>query len=137
MVRATLEAEGEAVVLQYVDTLSTKVGTGDGVAALGRLLGEDFDVAEYYAQPSPEQAFRLLRERAEEAGVFVLLKGDLGSHHTAIDTDTFRGFAIADEIAPFVVINDNDARPAWSFTPAARTDAPPPRRVRNQRRRVR
>ena len=113
MVRATLEAEGEAVALPYVGTLSTNAGIGDGVAALGQLLGE---VAAYYAQPSPEQAFRLLRERAEAAGVFVLLKGDLGSHHTAIDADTFRGFAVADKVAPFVVINDNDARPAWSFT---------------------
>ena len=116
MVRATLEAEGEAVALPYVGTLSTKMGFEDGVAALGRLLGEDLEVAAYYAQPSPEQAFQLLRERAEDAGVFVLLKGDLGSHHTAIDADTFRGFAVADKIAPFVVINDNDARPAWSFT---------------------
>ena len=28
----------------------------------------------------------------------------------------FRGFSIADEVAPFVVINDQDARTAWSFT---------------------
>lgn len=116
MVRATLEAEGEAVALPYVGMLSTKVGIGDAVAALGRLLGEDLEVAAYYAQPSHEQAFQLLRERAEAAGVFVLLKGDLGSHHTAIDADIFRGFAVADQIAPFVVINDNDARSAWSFT---------------------
>jgi Zn-dependent peptidase ImmA (M78 family) len=46
----------------------------------------------------------------------VLLIGDLGSHHSALDTDTFRGFAIADPVAPFVVINDKDARVAWSFT---------------------
>ena len=116
MVRATLKAEGEAVVLPYVGTLSTNAGIGDGVAALGRLLGRDLEVAAYYAQPSPGRAFQLLRGRAEAAGVFVLLKGDLGSHHTAIDADTFRGFAVAEEIAPFVVINDNDARPAWSFT---------------------
>ena len=116
MVRATLEAEGEGVVLPYVDTLSPTAGIAHGVAALGGLLGRDLEVAAYYAQPSPERAFRLLRERAEAAGVFVLLKGDLGSHHTAINADTFRGFAVADEIAPFVVINDNDARPAWSFT---------------------
>ena len=52
----------------------------------------------------------------ERHGVFVLLQGDLGSHHTDIDTDTFRGFALADRLAPFIVINDNDARTAWSFT---------------------
>src|SRR3546814_17037769 len=30
--------------------------------------------------------------------------------------DAFRGFALADPIAPFVVINDRDAKTAWSFT---------------------
>ena len=28
----------------------------------------------------------------------------------------FRGFAIADPMAPFVVVNDQDAKAAWSFT---------------------
>ena len=63
-----------------------------------------------------EDAFALLRARAEAAGVFVLLIGNLGSHHTAIDLETFRGFALADKIAPFVIINDQDAQAAWSFT---------------------
>ena len=30
--------------------------------------------------------------------------------------EVFRGLAISDDIAPFVVINDNDSRAAWSFT---------------------
>ena len=30
--------------------------------------------------------------------------------------DVFRGFALADKIAPLVVVNDQDARTAWSFT---------------------
>ena len=70
----------------------------------------------YRAHPSPDPAFDLLRDSVEKAGVFVLLKGDLGNYHTAMDTEIFRGFSIADGIAPFVVINDQDARPAWSFT---------------------
>ena len=28
----------------------------------------------------------------------------------------FRGFALADDVAPFVVINDQDAETAWAFT---------------------
>lgn len=43
-------------------------------------------------------------------------QGDLGSHRTAIPVEAFRGFAVADDIAPFVVVNDNDSEPAWSFT---------------------
>ena len=60
--------------------------------------------------------FNALRENVERHNVFVLLQGNLGSHHTNIDTKTFRGFALADRLAPFIVINNNDARPAWSFT---------------------
>jgi Zn-dependent peptidase ImmA (M78 family) len=48
--------------------------------------------------------------------VFVMLAGNLGSHHSAIPVEAFRGFAIADRIAPFIVINDGDAKAAWSFT---------------------
>jgi Zn-dependent peptidase ImmA (M78 family) len=57
-----------------------------------------------------------LRTCAEEIGVFVLLISNLGSHHSTIPVEAFRGFVIADPIAPFVVINDQDAKTAWSFT---------------------
>ncbi len=60
--------------------------------------------------------FQLLRNAAESAGVFVLLVGDLGSYHSDISEDVFRGIALADNVAPFVVINDNDAVAARSFT---------------------
>ncbi|MFK8033683.1 MAG: ImmA/IrrE family metallo-endopeptidase [Hyphomicrobiales bacterium] len=65
---------------------------------------------------TPSDLFSRLRRAAESAGVFVLVLGDLGSHHTAIPATVFRGFAISDSIAPFVVINAKDARPARAFT---------------------
>jgi len=46
----------------------------------------------------------------------VLLLGNLGSHHTNIPPEIFRGFASADPLAPMIVINDQDAKTAWSFT---------------------
>ena len=82
----------------------------------GKYSETNWTPPDYYAQPTPNEAFSLLRSRTEDAGVFVLLKGDLGSYHTAIPVDVFRGFAIADDVAPFVVINDQDSTPAWSFT---------------------
>ena len=42
--------------------------------------------------------------------------GNLGSHHSDLEVDVFRGFAIADTVAPFVVINEKDSRAAWAFT---------------------
>jgi Zn-dependent peptidase ImmA (M78 family) len=60
--------------------------------------------------------FGVLRAAAEKMGVYVLLLGDLGSHHSDLGEEVFRGIALADDIAPFVVINDNDAAPARSFS---------------------
>jgi Zn-dependent peptidase ImmA (M78 family) len=45
-----------------------------------------------------------------------MFASNLGSYHTTLTVDRFRGFALADPIAPFVVINDQDSRAAWSFT---------------------
>ena len=137
MVRAALEAEDEAEPLPFVGVLldpgALETQTESlrrvlrhnaeaahlsqrALEAIARVLGDDLGAATYYAQPNAEEAFRLLRSRTEGAGAFVLLKGDLGSHHTALDPEVFRGFVIADNVAPFVVINDNDSRAARSFT---------------------
>ena len=84
------------------------------LAALKTLL--DVSVKTFHAQPRADTGFELLRTAAEAKGVYVLLKGDLGNYHTAMDTEVFRGFTVADEVAPFIVLNDRDARPAWSFS---------------------
>ena len=63
-----------------------------------------------------QSAFRYLRERVEASGAFVLLLGNLGSHHTNIPSGVFRGYAVADPVAPFIVVNDQDADIAWAFT---------------------
>jgi Zn-dependent peptidase ImmA (M78 family) len=75
-----------------------------------------FSLDEFRQRPNVNSAFAYLREKIEAAGVYVLLLGNLGSYQTNISVDVFRGFAIADPIAPFIVVNDQDARPAWSFT---------------------
>jgi len=33
-----------------------------------------------------------------------------------LDTSCYRGLSLPDPLAPFIAINDNDARPAWSFS---------------------
>ena len=114
MVRAALEDEDEAEHLQFVGSRNMSDGQPSVLAALEDLLGVSAET--FHAQLNASAAFNLLRIEVEDNGIFVLLKGDLGSYHTAIDTEVFRGFVIADEVAPFIVINDRDARPAWSFT---------------------
>jgi Zn-dependent peptidase ImmA (M78 family) len=65
---------------------------------------------------SARDAFGYLRALIEAKGIFVLLAGDCGHWSTQIDVTVFRGFAIADSLAPFIVVNDQDAKAAWSFT---------------------
>ena len=73
-------------------------------------------LTDFRAAKGADEAFGYLRGKIEGTGVFVLLLGNLGSHHTNIPVEIFRGFASSDQVAPLIVINDQDARSAWSFT---------------------
>ena len=116
MIQAVLTAEAEAASVPFVGSQTIAAGEASALDALRHLLGCELDHTHYYAQRGAQNAFEWLRSRAEQSGVFVLLQGDLGSYHSAIDTEIFRGCAIAADVAPFVVINDRDAPSAWSFT---------------------
>lgn len=114
VVRALAEEEDEAKPLRFIGSCTMKDGSNAVLASIKEVLR--IDLAEYRRQKNAEEAFAYLRAQAERAGIYVLLMGNLGTHHSAIAVETFRGFAIADPFAPFVVINDQDARTAWSFT---------------------
>ncbi len=114
MIRSALEIEDEGEKIPFIGSMELSDGVEAVVTSIQNTLNAP--VAEFQAQDSAELAFAWLREKVEAAGVFVLLIGNLGSHHTTIDVEIFRGFAVADEIAPFVVINDQDSKAAWSFT---------------------
>jgi Zn-dependent peptidase ImmA (M78 family) len=114
MVRQVLEDEEEAPSLPFVASARVEHGPARVAAALRAIL----DVSEEQQRQSKGAGglFGSLRAAAERIGVYVLLLGDVGSHHSDIGEDAFRGFALADDVAPFVVINDNDAVTARSFT---------------------
>lgn len=117
MVRSLLEDEDDTVGRNFVSSVTMAQGVERVAESISSTLG--FNPAERQdAQRNigVDGLFRDLRARAEDAGVFVLLVGDLGSHHSIISEQVFRGFAIADPVAPFVVINDRDAKSARSFT---------------------
>lgn len=113
-VRETLIDADEENRLDFIGKYTTQNGVARIVETIQETLNISLD--DYRSQPSYKEAFRLLRQNAERAGIFVLLKGNLGSYHSNIAVEAFRGFALADDIAPFIVINDQDAEAAWSFT---------------------
>lgn len=114
LVRETLEDDDDAIEVELVGSAK---GTRNA-AELGTAIAHaiDFDRAVFRARARGEEAFAYLRSLVEAKGVFVLLAGDCGHWSTAIDVGIFRGFAIADPLAPFIVINDQDAKSAWAFT---------------------
>lgn len=114
LVRSALEDADEADPLPFVGALQPDVGPDALAEAIRDTFG--FDRAAFRQAPNYGEAFRVLREAVEAKGVFVLLIGNLGHHTTNISPSVFRGMALADEVAPFVVINETDARSAWSFT---------------------
>ena len=116
MVRSLLEDDEDMQPLSWVGSMSQSMSIKKAARHIRVQLkiedAEDF----WRKQQTPENLFAALRRRIEELGVFVLLAGDLGSHHTAISEKGFRGFAIADDLAPFIVINSRDAKVARAFT---------------------
>ena len=93
-------------------------GMGEGARTIAEKIRATLGITIANQRGAKDAAglFSLLRIAAEKAGVYVLLLGDLGSHHSDLGEDVFRGMALADDIAPFVVINDNDAAPARAFS---------------------
>ena len=114
MLRAALLDDDETPVRAFVGSCRVEAGAGAMLKALIELLA--MGGADYRAASTAQRAFALLRAAAERSGVFVMLKGDLGSHHSEIAIETFRGLSLADDVAPFIVINEYDSHAAWSFT---------------------
>jgi len=64
-------------------------------------------------------AFAMLRDHAESAGVMVVFNGVVGNDTTRkLDPDEFRGFALVDEYAPLIFVNNADYKAAQMFTVA-------------------
>ncbi len=113
VVRGLLEDE-EAKTLEFANSATLQTDAEDLARDIVRTL--DFELERFRKPNATRAAFNYLRSCIEASGAFVVLKSDLGNYRTKIPVEVFRGIALADPIAPFIIINNQDARVAWSFT---------------------
>lgn len=109
--------EEETTPISFVGSMTIRSGPKTVLESIKTTL--NLDLAQYRLRANNNTnltGFKYLRRQVEKAGIFVSLVGNLGSHNTTLDVETFRGIALADKFAPFIVINDQDSKKAWSFT---------------------
>ena len=88
------------------------VGTA---ASIREQLG--FDLEERRRIPTWTDALRLFIAQADALGILVMCSGVvLNNNRRHLDPDEFRGFAMADDLAPLVFINGADTKAAQMFT---------------------
>lgn len=74
-------------------------------------------VAERQRLPTWTDALRQLIAKAEDAGILVMVSGVVGSNsNRKLSVEEFRGFVLADDLAPLVFINGADSKAAQMFT---------------------
>ncbi|MER2518753.1 MAG: ImmA/IrrE family metallo-endopeptidase [Candidatus Accumulibacter phosphatis] len=96
-----------------------EVRVGDVPEAVAEKLRDtlDLSVTERQTLPTWTDALRQLIARTEDAGVLVMASSIVGANsHRKLDVDEFRGFALADHLAPLVFLNAGDSKAAQMFS---------------------
>lgn len=105
---------GEAP-LPFVGSLTTAIPPAKAASAIGQQLG--FSVQARRECPTWTEALRLFIAQTEQAGVMAMVSGVvMNNNNRPLDPHEFRGFALADTIAPLVFINGADSKSAQMFT---------------------
>ena len=101
--------------LDFVGSARPHDDIAESAARIRRFLG--FDIEERRRIPTWTDAPRRFIGQADALGVLVMVSGVVGSNsRRSLDPEEFRGFALADSIAPLVFINGSDTKPAQMFT---------------------
>lgn len=100
---------------QFVGSVQLGSDVTEAARRIREALG--FDVVARRECPTWTEALRRFIGQADDLGVLVMVSGVVGSNnHRKLIPGEFRGFALADDMAPLVFINGADSRAAQMFT---------------------
>ena len=109
---ARLEGEDP---LPFVGSATPASDVESTAARMRGALG--FDLEERRALGTWTDALRRFIEQADALGVLVMVNGVVGNNtRRKLDPEEFRGFALADELAPLIFVNGADTKAAQMFT---------------------
>jgi len=101
--------------LEFVGSVTLNSDIESTATAMRHAL--NFDLEERRRIPTWTDALRLFISRADEAGIMVMCSGVVLNNNTRhLEPEEFRGFALADNLAPLVFINGADTKAAQMFT---------------------
>ena len=109
-----MRMEGEPP-LPFVGSVRLSDPVEEVATAMREALGFDLDERERLGTWT--EALRRFIAQADDAGVLVMVSGVVGSNNRRkLDPAEFRGFALADPLAPVVFVNGADTKAAQMFT---------------------
>ncbi len=101
--------------LAFVGSVTTQDAPETVVQQMRDVL--DLSIDERRRLPTWTEALRQMIAKAEDAGVLVMVSSVVGSNsHRKLDVAEFRGFALADDLAPLIFLNGADSKSAQMFT---------------------
>jgi len=112
--RDYLRALGETAI-PFVGSADMQAGVEITAADIRKALG--FDIEERRKMPTWTDALRHFIEQADGLGILVMCNGVvLNNNRRKLNPEEFRGFALADDLAPLIFINGQDTKAAQMFT---------------------
>ena len=107
--------EQEEPPLKFVGAFNLNSSPRQVSAAMGKALQLSGSWAA--VEGSWTNALRTLRDRIESAGILAVFNGIVGNNtRRKLDVDEFQGFALVDEYAPLIFVNNADYKTAQIFT---------------------
>ncbi|MCH4184180.1 MAG: ImmA/IrrE family metallo-endopeptidase [Eggerthellaceae bacterium] len=116
--RSYFNAEGYGTVT-FVGSYANKPMMHETAIFLASEMHRSLDLDEAWARQSHSvsAALKVLKNQIETMGISVVVNGVVGDNsHRPLDVKEFRGFALADAVAPVIFINGQDTKSAQIFT---------------------